>query len=68
MEEEKKFKVGDVVRLNSGGPPMTVGEVAPNGALFCTFYNRDSREFTDRVFRPCEVHATKLDSRTEYYA
>jgi uncharacterized protein YodC (DUF2158 family) len=26
----KEFKVGDVVVLNSGGPPMTVTKVYPN--------------------------------------
>lgn len=27
MGDERKWKVGDVVRLKSGGPPMTVTEI-----------------------------------------
>jgi uncharacterized protein YodC (DUF2158 family) len=37
--KERKFKIGDVVRLNSGGPDMTV-ESLVTGQVFvnCSYY------------------------------
>ena len=35
---EKIFKVGDVVRLKSGGPAMTVQSVKAEGRLFCQWF------------------------------
>ena len=31
MSDEIKIKTGDVVRLKSGGPPMTAGEMTAGG-------------------------------------
>jgi uncharacterized protein YodC (DUF2158 family) len=42
------FAVGDVVRLKSGGPKMTVEEVSPGG-VNCSWFEKERR--TDR-FNP----------------
>lgn len=34
------FKVGDVVRLNSGGPIMTVQEVEGADQVFCVWFDK----------------------------
>jgi uncharacterized protein YodC (DUF2158 family) len=43
------FKVGDVVRLKSGGPPMTVtsiesGEAETGYVIFCIWFNAKGNE------------------------
>ncbi|RAZ84099.1 DUF2158 domain-containing protein [Mesorhizobium hawassense] len=35
------FKTGDVVRLKSGGPQMTVSDGAASGMYLCHWFNRD---------------------------
>ncbi|MEH0696908.1 YodC family protein [Vibrio owensii] len=32
------FNIGDVVRLKSGGPAMTVGEVSHEGSVYCQWF------------------------------
>lgn len=40
------FNIGDVVRLKSGGPAMTVEAVAPSGGgLVCVWFNKDGMKF-----------------------
>lgn len=42
MREEKSMaevKPGDVVRLTSGGPPMTVGNPATRGVFECRWFD-----------------------------
>ena len=34
---EHKFDAGDVVELNSGGPPMTVGNRGLYDGVYCTW-------------------------------
>lgn len=34
----KKFKTGDLVVLRSGGPQMTVKDVAHNGGYYCQWF------------------------------
>ena len=36
---DQKFKVGDVVQLKSGGPTMTVTNVAGTDAVSCTWFD-----------------------------
>jgi uncharacterized protein YodC (DUF2158 family) len=38
----ERFKVGDVVRLKSGGPDMTVTGVAIGGDLICRWFEGDT--------------------------
>lgn len=38
MAEHKELEVGDVVRLKSGGPAMTVGSVESDGYCFCHWF------------------------------
>jgi uncharacterized protein YodC (DUF2158 family) len=34
----EKFKLGDTVRLRSGGPVMTINEMATGGGLVCVWF------------------------------
>ena len=59
MEE---FKPGDVVRLKSGGPPMTCESgVNEYGRVFCQWFDKngrhDSRGFLPAVLVRCECAA-----------
>jgi uncharacterized protein YodC (DUF2158 family) len=46
------FKAGDVVKLRSGGPIMTVkGITATGSALFCMWFN-DKDEVKEHLFAP----------------
>ena len=51
---DAKFKVGDTVKLNSGGPKMTVQKLSHyfmwdsteevfNGMVLCTWFEKDKR-------------------------
>ncbi|MHA6641112.1 YodC family protein [Mesorhizobium sp. A623] len=41
------FKPGDVVRLKSGGPQMTVSDAsAASGAVMCNWFNREGDVWT----------------------
>lgn len=35
----EKIKVGDIVELKSGGPPMTVHSAPANGKIICYFFD-----------------------------
>lgn len=38
MTDEVTFEIGDVVRLKSGGPRMTVTQVRGDSAIECSWY------------------------------
>ena len=40
------FKTGDVVRLKSGGPDMTVSDGAASGTYLCHWFNREGDVWT----------------------
>jgi uncharacterized protein YodC (DUF2158 family) len=37
--EMNQFKVGDMVKLKSGGPKMTVNSILANGKLMCAWFD-----------------------------
>ncbi len=39
---EQKIKLGDVVRLKSGGPTMTVYQILGDGSVMCRWFASDS--------------------------
>lgn len=39
MKEEIKFEIGDVVRLKSGGPWMTVSSPKKDGCIECEWFS-----------------------------
>ncbi|MET0395118.1 MAG: DUF2158 domain-containing protein [Chitinophagaceae bacterium] len=43
---QNTFNPGDVVKLNSGGPAMTVSRV-DNGVVRCVWYNEAQSKFED---------------------
>lgn len=46
------FKAGDVVKLRSGGPEMTVDYVEDNGYAYCTWYDFNTHALnSERAFR-----------------
>ena len=48
MAESAALQVGDVVRLNSGGPPMTITHIGPTSEYdpevyaWCTWFKSDN--------------------------
>lgn len=44
------MNVGDVVRLKSGGPRMTVVSRSNDGSLFCGWYSQKDEDFKFREF------------------
>ena len=55
MNDNDKFKVGDVVVLNSEGPHMTVTHIAPDGACVVSWFSQDGsrgmHEFPEQCLR-----------------
>lgn len=53
---KKKFKIGDNVRLKSGGPQMTVVGYTENGQVECCWFDGDNKErrarFPDAALMP----------------
>ena len=55
-----EFKVGDSVRLKSGGPTMTVNEIDANENVFCQWFA--GRKVQSHHFNPDTlVHAEEED-------
>lgn len=51
-DEMAKFKAGDVVRLNSGGPKMTIVLVNQSGRLDCNWFGNQLENHFHSVFVP----------------
>jgi len=53
------FRTGDVVRLKSGGPKMTVNDAAASGLYLCNWFNRDGDVWTPQHagFKPDQLVA-----------
>lgn len=53
-----RFKLGDVVRLKSGGPDMTIGGLHPDtGIISVVFFNE--KEMNGGVFHQDAIQLTK---------
>lgn len=39
-----QFKEGDVVKVKSGGPPMTVESVNADGSYTCVWFDKDGKK------------------------
>lgn len=49
--EEKDFKIGDVVFLNSGSPQMTISKISDDKTVAdVTYWNTVSNQFEERTF------------------
>ena len=65
IKKVKLFKVGDDVRLRSGGPIMTVEEVLLNNKLRCSFINR-RQEFETKDFDINELEWVDIKIPAEF--
>ena len=54
MSKKKKWKVGDVVELKSGGPAMTVCSTDLEGEVECNWFSDESHIHSD-TFTPPEL-------------
>ena len=50
MAEE--FKIGDVVKLKSGGPNMTVEVIGEQG-VYCAWFDKSEKKEHFQLFRIC---------------
>lgn len=50
MSKEKIFKIGDVVRLKSGGKDMTVVKYTHSNNVQCEWYDKDKDEYKNKEF------------------
>src|SRR3990167_2955462 len=53
LGEQRAFAIGDIVRLKSGGPAMTVDDVRADGVLNVVWF--DERQVCRDAFLPSEV-------------
>jgi len=56
------FKSGDLVRLRSGGPVMTVSQSGSGGVFVCHWFNQDGEVWTamNAVFVGYQLEPAKL--------
>ncbi len=38
------FKKGSIVELKSGGPPMTIHEIDPDGRVYCLWFHGNKKD------------------------
>jgi len=51
-DKKREFEEGDVARLKSGGPNMTVGYDKLEGYVECVWFDAVAGEFKRDAFRP----------------
>ncbi len=55
------IKEGDIVRLKSGGPPMTVGAKMASGGFTCTWFV--GQEVKEKIFTPDQLTVEEGESK-----
>ncbi|MEJ2905068.1 DUF2158 domain-containing protein [Pedobacter panaciterrae] len=53
--EEKKIKPGDLVKLKSGSPQMTVDAILGSGQIQCVWFSTTKNEFDVLLIWPDSV-------------
>jgi uncharacterized protein YodC (DUF2158 family) len=53
VPKETKYKIGDIVRLKSGGPSLTVHAIHPDGNIACHWFAGNKLEYG--VFTPDSI-------------
>jgi uncharacterized protein YodC (DUF2158 family) len=61
---EQPFKVGDLVRLKSGSPVMTVGLFKENGDVRCGYWDQQKAAFDYAQFPPAMLMAVSREEAT----
>lgn len=56
------FAIGDVVRLKSGGPAMTVTHIGERGGISCTWFPDIDVAPINNIFVAAALVATEMDS------
>lgn len=60
-----KFKAGDVVELNSGGPVMTILEVKNNGWVVCEWFDKN-HTYNKKEFLESDIDIYDMDMLTPF--
>jgi uncharacterized protein YodC (DUF2158 family) len=65
MADQEQFKAGDVVRIKSGGPAMTVINPLTQGKeVWCGWWNSKSSSLDQKGFNP--IILEKIDERDTF--
>ena len=52
-KSNQEFKIGDTVKLKSGGPPMTVNSITEEtGEIYCQWFTEDEDKVREGYFPP----------------
>lgn len=51
--------IGDLVKLKSGSPTMTVNGFAPQNKVVCVFYNEETQLFVSHDFYPVSLEVVE---------
>jgi len=55
-KSNQELKIGDVVKLKSGGPIMTVKNIEENGEIYCQWFSGDKlNKLEDGYFPPASL-------------
>ncbi|NNJ67622.1 MAG: DUF2158 domain-containing protein [Boseongicola sp.] len=65
MTDAPRFSPGDVVRLKSGGPPMTVESVVSGDVATCVWFSEERKFNTMFVMSTLVATTVDADERSE---
>jgi uncharacterized protein YodC (DUF2158 family) len=57
-----EFQSGDLVKLKSGGPLMTISFKNSHGSFVCVWWNENSEAYKSETFAPALIESAKKDN------
>lgn len=63
MAQNERYKIGDIVRLKSGGPRMTVNQIYDSGNVYCQWFA--GNKLNSGGFEPNTIYHVKDEDEEE---